>query len=276
MPELPEVENVKLSLRSLGAVGQTFARVELLRKDLRTPLKKELASKLPGQKILSLERRAKYLLFETRDYSLLSHLGMTGSWRSHQGDLHRDEIQKHDHVIWYFDSGLKLIYNDPRRFGIMELIDKRKRPTWRWLKHLGVEPLSEEFNGDLLYRLTRKRKAPIKGFLMDQRHVVGVGNIYASEALFAAKIKPLRAAGRVTKSESDEIVKSIREILQRAIAAGGSTISDYRNSYGESGAFQNHFSVYDRSKAPCFVCGKAIRSQVIAGRNTFWCPRCQR
>jgi formamidopyrimidine-DNA glycosylase len=276
MPELPEVENVKLSLRSLGAVGQTFSRVELLRKDLRTPLKKELANKLPGQRILSLERRAKYLLFETQDYSLLSHLGMTGSWRSYQGEIHRDEIQKHDHVIWHFDSGLKLVYNDPRRFGIMELIDKKKQQSWRWLKHLGVEPLSEEFNGDFLYQRTRKRKAPIKGFLMDQRHVVGVGNIYASEALFAAKIKPLRAAGRLTKDESADIVKSIREVLRQAIAAGGSTISDYRNPYGESGAFQNYFSVYDRSKAPCPACGEAIRSKVIAGRNTFWCPKCQR
>lgn len=276
MPELPEVENVKLSLRGLGAVGQTFAKVELLRKDLRTPLKKELVQKLPGQNILSLERRAKYLLFETEKFLILSHLGMTGSWRSYQGDIHPDEIQKHDHVIWHFDNGLKLVYNDPRRFGIMELIAKDRGKSWRWLKHLGVEPLTEDFSGDFLFSKTRKRKAPIKGFLMDQRNVVGVGNIYASEALFAAKIKPLRAAGKLTKEESREIVKAIQSVLTKAIAAGGSTISDYRNSYGESGAFQNSFSVYDRTKAPCLVCGQPIRSKVIAGRNTFWCPKCQR
>lgn len=276
MPELPEVENVKLSLRGLGAIGQAFAKVELLRKDLRTPLKKELVTKLPGQTILSLERRAKYLLFETEDFLVLSHLGMTGSWRSYRGEIHPDEIQKHDHVIWHFSGGLKLVYNDPRRFGIMELIAKDRSHSWRWLKHLGVEPLTEDFSGDFLFARTRKRKAPIKGFLMDQRNVVGVGNIYASEALFAAKIKPLRAAGKLTKNESAEIVKAIQEILQRAIAAGGSTISDYRNSYGESGSFQNSFSVYDRNKAPCVVCGEPIRSRVIAGRNTFWCPKCQR
>lgn len=276
MPELPEVENVKLSLHSLGVVGQTFSRVELLRKDLRTPLKAELSKKLPGQNILSIERRAKYLLFESQDFVILSHLGMTGSWRSIQGEIHPDEIQKHDHVIFHFESGLKLIYTDPRRFGILEMIPKAKQTSSRWLKHLGVEPLTENFNSDFLFQITRKRKAPIKGFLMDQRNVVGVGNIYASEALFSAKIKPLRAAGKVTKNETEEIVKSIQAILQKAIAAGGSTISDYRNSFGESGGFQKSFSVYDRFKAPCPNCGAPIKSKVIAGRNTFWCAKCQR
>ncbi len=266
---------MKLSLRSQGSVGQSFVKVQLLRKNLRTPLKTELSKKLPGQILLSIERRAKFLLFETEDFILLNHLGMTGSWRSLAGEIHSDEIRKHDHVILHFASGMKLIYNDPRRFGLLELIDKRKTLNSRWLKNLGVEPLTEEFNDEFLFKLTRKRKAPIKGFLMDQKNVVGVGNIYASEALFAAKVKPLKAAGKISKSETEQIVRSIREILKKAIAADGSTISDYRNSHGEIGQFQNSFSVYDRDKAPCRECGAPIKSRVIAGRNTFWCPKCQ-
>lgn len=273
MPELPEVENVKLSLESQGSIGQRFTRVEFLRANLRTPLKKEITSKLPGQTLLSVRRRAKFLLFETEDYILLNHLGMTGAWGTVTGPY---ELQKHDHAVLHFESGLKLIYNDPRRFGVLELLPKHKLSTNRWLKNLGVEPLDENFNHEFLFTQTRKRKAPIKSFIMDQRRVVGVGNIYASEALFAAGVKPLRPAGKLTRKETEKLVGSIRAVLTKAIAAGGSTISDYRNSKGEAGNFQLHFSVYDRDQAPCPVCGTKIKSKVIAGRNTFWCPKCQR
>lgn len=275
MPELPEVENVRLSLQSQGFTGQEFARVELLRKNLRTALKPELSRKLPGQKLISIERRAKFLLFETQDFILLSHLGMTGSWRL-IGQGENFERLKHDHVILHFVSGQKLIYNDPRRFGVLELFPKSKLGQNKWLKNLGLEPLEEKFNDEFLFVSTRKRKAPIKGFLMDQRQVVGVGNIYASEALFRAKVKPVRPAGKVTREEAGRLVKSIREILNLAIRAGGSTISDYRNSKGESGSFQLSFQVYDRAKKPCSSCGEPIKSKVISGRNTFWCPKCQR
>lgn len=275
MPELPEVENVRLSLQSQGSLGQEFARVELLRKNLRTALKPELARKLPGQKLIAIQRRAKFLLFETGEFILLSHLGMTGSWRL-VGANEIVELQKHDHVVLHFVSGQKLIYNDPRRFGVLELIPKAKLPQNKWLKNLGLEPLEENFNDEFLFASTRKRKAPIKGFLMDQRNVVGVGNIYASEALFRAKVKPVRPAGKLSRREAVLLVESLREILRQAIVAGGSTISDYRNSKGESGSFQLSFQVYDRAKKPCQMCGEAIKSKVIAGRNTFWCPNCQR
>ncbi len=271
MPELPEVENVKLSLKGLGAVGQVFERVEFLRKNLRTPLKPDVARKLPGQRVVEIIRRAKFLLIETEDFILLNHLGMTGSWRSAAA-----AEEKHDHVVLHFKSGFRLIYNDPRRFGLLELLPKASVGKNRWLKNLGIEPLEDAFDADFLFARTRGRKAPLKSFIMDQRQVVGVGNIYASEALFRAGVKPLRQAGKLTRDESSRLVESVREILKQAIAAGGSTISDYRNSHGEDGRFQNSFSVYDRSSEPCLKCGTPIRSRVIAGRNTFWCPKCQR
>ncbi len=273
MPELPEVENVKLSLQSQGLVGQRFQKIELLRKNLRTPLRAELTRKLPGQIVRDVSRRAKFLLFETESYVLLSHLGMTGSWRIVVGEV---TALKHDHVIIHFESGLKFVYNDPRRFGVLELITKDQLLANRWLKNLGVEPLSDQFTEELLFLGTRKRKAPIKGFLMDQKNVVGVGNIYASEALFMARVAPTRPAGRLKKTEAEKLVACIREVLHAAIAAGGSTISDYKNSKGEAGSFQNRFSVYDRKAAPCVTCGEPIRARVIAGRNTFWCRKCQR
>lgn len=273
MPELPEVENVRLSLLSQGAVGERFTEIELRRKNLRTPLKADLVRKLPGQTVLSISRRAKFLLIETEDYFLLSHLGMTGAWRLETAEI---EPHKHDHVILSFESGRKYVYSDPRRFGVLELVAKTGIAANKWLKNLGVEPLSESFTTELLFELTRKRKAPIKGVLMDQRHVVGVGNIYASEALFAARVSPRRPAGRLRRADAEKLVNAIRSILTAAIAAGGSTISDYRNSKGESGSFQDRFLVYDREAAPCPGCGSPIRSRVIAGRSTFWCPKCQR
>lgn len=272
MPELPEVENAKLSLIDLGSLGQRFVKIELRRQGLRTPFPRDLSKRLLGQTVQAIHRRAKYLLIETEKFFVLSHLGMTGSWR----DLQHPEFQKHDHVVLHFVSGLRLVFNDPRRFGLLDLIAKNDLAKNRWLKHLGVEPLGEEFTGEYLFALTRKVKAPIKAFIMDQRRVVGVGNIYASEALYAAGIKPTRAAGKITRAEAEKLVADIRQILQRAIAAGGSTIKDYRNSRGEEGRFQTQFLVYDRAGEPCVQCGRPLRAKMIAGRNTFWCTQCQR
>lgn len=271
MPELPEVENVRISLEKQGLVGQEVRKVELLREDLRVPFPKGLSGKLKGQRLSAIRRRAKYLIFETEKYSLLSHLGMTGSWRPF------DKREKHDHVILHFVSGLRLVFNDPRRFGLLDMFERETLAKSRWLKHLGVEPLESEFNANYIFTRTRKLKAPIKAWLMDQRRVVGVGNIYASEALFAAKIKPTRAAGKVTRAESEELVTHIRRILLAAIAAGGSTIRDYRNAEGAAGSFQDRFLVYDHAGAVCPSCKQSkISSKMIAGRNTYWCRKCQR
>jgi formamidopyrimidine-DNA glycosylase len=269
MPELPEVENVKLSLESLGTTGQVFDHVELRRANLRTPLKKDLIKKLPGQMVKRIYRRAKFLLFETEDHLIVNHLGMTGSWREPEST----EFQKHDHVVFYFRSGFRLVFNDPRRFGLLELANRGVDN--KWLKHLAVEPFDAAFTGAYLFKQTRGIKAPIKNLIMDQRRVVGVGNIYASEALFLTGVKPTRRAERLTAREAERLAETIRAVLTRAIAAGGSTIRDYRNSQGESGRFQQQFAVYGRKGEECVNCAGVIKSKVLAGRNTFWCASCQ-
>ena len=272
MPELPEVENVKLSLHAMGFVGQEFTQIQLLRQGLRVPFPPALERKLRGQTVVGVARRAKYLLFETENYFLISHLGMTGKWR-------RDEVielQKHDHVVLHFKSGFNLVFNDARRFGVLDLVPRAALGQSRWFKHLGIEPLTPDFDAAYLFKLTRKFKGAIKGFIMDQKRVVGVGNIYASEALFAAGVRPTRPAGRLTRVEAAKLVGHIHRILRAAIAAGGSTIRDYRNSQGEDGSFQKQFLVYDRKGQPCLTCAGPIRARVIAGRNTFWCVKCQR
>ncbi len=271
MPELPEVENVKIGLIDLGSIGQAFAKIEFLRAGLRTPFPKKAAKTLEGQSVRAIHRRAKYLLFETEEFYLLSHLGMTGSWRSDEG-----ERLKHDHVIMHFRSGLRLVFHDPRRFGVLDIFKKSELTKNKWLKNLGAEPLEETFTGEYIFSKSRKVTASIKSFLMDQRRIVGVGNIYASEALFCAKIKPTRQAGKITRDEAGLLAGCVREILLRAIKAGGSTIRDYRNSNGDEGSFQTQFMVYDRAGEPCVRCGTKLKSKTIVGRNTFWCPQCQR
>jgi formamidopyrimidine-DNA glycosylase len=271
MPELPEVENVMLSLQGLGAQGQCFAKVDLRAPKLRTALNKNLKIKLPGQSILNLTRRAKFLLFETEKFFVVSHLGMTGWWRP----LARGGLIKHDHVVFRFQSGLELVYNDPRRFGLLELVEKAKIGRHAWLKNLGPEPFDHKFTGNYLFEATRGLAAPIKTVIMDQKRVVGVGNIYASEALFLAKIKPSRPAGKLKRDEAAALVGAIQAVLTKAIAAGGSTIRDYQNSNGESGSFQNQFVVYDRAGEPCVTCSAPLKSKFIGQRNTYWCPKCQ-
>ena len=204
---------------------------------------------------------------------MLSHLGMTGSWRQGEESA-RAEGLLHDHVRMTFADGRQLIFNDPRRFGYLDWVTGDEKSN-AFLKHLGPEPLSEDFSGERLFRLLRKRKAAIKVLLMDQRIVVGVGNIYASESLFRAKVRPSRQGAKVTREECERIVASIREVLAEAIEAGGSTISDYRHADGSSGGFQDRFRVYDRKGQPCLVCGKKVSSRVMGGRSTYWCASCQ-
>jgi formamidopyrimidine-DNA glycosylase len=273
MPELPEVENVTRSLLQIGLRGQEFREVKLRAKSLRTPLRRTLIQNLPGEKLLGIQRRAKFILFSTERFSLVNHLGMTGSWRVRRNG---EELGKHDHVIFAFRSGLELVYNDPRRFGLLEMVDRAQTFKHPWLKSLGVEPFDDVFDGEFLFKASRHVKAPIKNFIMDQRRLVGVGNIYASEALFLSGIKPSRPAGRLKLEEAVSLASAIRDILKRAIESGGSTIRDYRNSHGESGRFQDLFQVYGRTDEPCVNCKSPIRSKFLAGRNTYWCVKCQR
>lgn len=271
MPELPEVETVRRGLEEIFVKHPKIKRIRLLRKDIRFPIPKKLAGIFEGRKITGVRRRAKYLLIDVPDYALLSHLGMTGSWRLLEG-----ELDKHDHFLIDLDDGRTLAFRDPRRFGIIDFTQHENEAKHKLLSHLGPEPLDEKtFTVELFFNRSRKRRSAIKVFLMDQETVVGVGNIYASEVLFRSGVRPGKHAGKITKAEAERIVSNVRLVLNEAIEAGGSSISDYRQASGESGGFQDRFKVYDRKGEPCVVCKSPIRSKVLGGRSTFWCPRCQ-
>lgn len=273
MPELPEVETVRRKLESETHHHPVIDHVELFRSDIRFPIPKDFAKKLKGQPIQRIRRRAKYLLFDTPKVSLLSHLGMTGSWRI----LKEPKRGVHDHCFVHLQDGRILAFRDPRRFGMLDLVQRENEATHPRLKNLGPEPLDmNAFHADYLFQRTRKRKTLIKSLIMDQKIVVGVGNIYASEALFWAKIRPTRWASRITQGEAKHLVEAIRKVLNEAIQAGGSSIRDYRNPAGEAGQFQASHQVYDRANKPCLICGNPIRSKVISGRSTYWCPHCQK
>ncbi len=271
MPELPEVEVVKEGLKKLIKPTDPIEQIEFLRKDLRWNLPHSFTEKIKGQKILKLFRRAKYILLETEKFYLISHLGMTGSWRK---DTQR---KQHDHIVLSLESGTQLIYNDPRRFGVFDIIVKETLKKDKKFVHLGPEPLLvDEFHGTYLFSKSRRRKVPIKAFIMDQKVVVGVGNIYASEALFLAGIRPLASASRLTKVQSEKLVTAIQRVLKAAIDLGGSSIRDYKQASGESGGFQEQHFVYGRGQQACRKCRGLIRSQFLSGRNTFWCVKCQK
>jgi len=268
MPELPEVENVRLTLQNILPKGSRFKNVQLNRPDLRFPFPDKLAEKLKGQTLLDIRRRAKYLVFETEKYFLISHLGMTGSWRA------LEAAETHDHLVWEFENAPTLVFNDPRRFGFISLYEKSVTPSH--FVDLGPEPLSDDFHADYLFQVSRKKNTPLKSFLLDQKTVAGLGNIYVCEALFMSGLKPTRKAQSLKQVESVRLVKAIKEILKQAIKAGGSTIRDYKNAEGKSGEFQQRFRVYGREGENCRKCRKPIRMIRQSGRSTFWCSQCQK
>lgn len=273
MPELPEVETVCRGLGEILESHPTIDRVLIKRKDLRKPVPAKLGRSLKGERIDRVRRRAKFILVDTDRYTLISHLGMTGSWRL----VDPGEERKHDHFYMELSDGRRLGYNDPRRFGLLDIVKKGEEHKNAWFSHLGPEPLSEEtFTADYLKDLFRGRKAPIKNLIMDQRVVVGVGNIYASEALFLAGIRPSTPAAKVSRPRLDKLVKAIREVLCRAIEAGGTTIRDFRQAGGSAGYFQQQLYVYGREGEACRQCESILQARVIGGRNTFWCRQCQK
>jgi formamidopyrimidine-DNA glycosylase len=265
MPELPEVEVVKRGLEKIIRTQPRIVRFEFKRKNLRDPMPIKKLKALEGDKILSVKRRAKYLLFQTSSGGFLSHLGMTGSWRL----APLGEEQKHDHIYITLDGGARLAYNDPRRFGIFDVLTEHR------LAGLGPEPLQEEFSAAYLKKQFAGKAQPVKCAVMDQRIVVGVGNIYASEALHLSGIRPLRQAKRLSSEDLHKLVASIRQVLEQAIAKGGSSISDFRGFEGVAGDYQAEHNVYGRGGQPCAICNTPIRVKALAGRSTFWCPSCQ-
>lgn len=277
MPELPEVETVRQGLEKLWSRTPRILDIILKRKDLRFPFPKKLHENLVGRRILGVRRRAKYLLIDTDDGVLLSHLGMTGSWREVKaGEVDDFRDDPHSHVELVLEDGRKFIYRDPRRFGMLDYFLKAKESIHPRLKHLGPEPLHDLFSADYLFNKSRKRATAIKVFIMNQEVVVGVGNIYASEALFRAGIRPTKLSGRISKDEAAKLVLAIKSVLSEAIEAGGSTIRDYTQAGGEEGSFQNAHQVYERKGEPCPNCKTLIKAKVIGGRSTYWCPACQK
>lgn len=270
MPELPEVEIVVRNLNEMMGPSATVQEWIFYRANLRMTLPKAKLNKLAGQQILSIRRRAKFILFELSNHVVVSHLGMTGAWREEKPDWKR---LKHDHVVLVLQPDRFFVYSDPRRFGFIEVWPREELAN-RFADY-GVEPLAADTDFKLLTEQLRKLEAPIKTALMNQKLVVGIGNIYASEILFAAGVSPLKKCSKVNPEKYNLIWKMAQKILNRSIQKGGSTIENYRNSKGEQGAFQNEFSVYGRDKEPCLICHTAIKQKVMAGRSTYWCPKCQ-
>ncbi|MBL0143664.1 MAG: bifunctional DNA-formamidopyrimidine glycosylase/DNA-(apurinic or apyrimidinic site) lyase [Betaproteobacteria bacterium] len=270
MPELPEVETTRLGLIA-RVVGRCIRDVVVREPRLRWPVPGNLAARLRGARVRDIRRRGKYLLFDFESGHLLVHLGMSGTLTVVPGDR---PVRRHDHVDLALDSGDIVRLNDPRRFGaVLWMRDPAKH---KLLAGLGVEPFDEAFGGAFLHRESRRRRVPVKQFLMDSRVVTGIGNIYANEALFAARILPSRAAGRISRARFDCLAREVLATLRRALAAGGSTLRDFVGSDGEPGHFQREYAVYGRASEPCPACGSPIRASRHAGRSTFHCASCQR
>ena len=276
MPEFPEVETTCRGLNEMLELHDdkkvVIERVVFTRDNIRNKIPKLKLKNLEGQQLHPIKRRAKYLLFPTEQGVLLNHLGMSGYWRELPD---KQPLKTHDHCWIHFSNGKTIVYNDARRFGIIDFIARDKESQNSWLKNLGVEPLDKTFNSDYLQTLLRSRKAPIKNVIMDQKIVVGVGNIYASEALFLAKIHPQTMANKISQQRLGGLVNAIKKVLNNAIRAGGTTIRDFRQAGGEQGYFVTKLKVYGRLNELCKSCSSPIKAKIIGGRNSFWCSKCQ-
>ena len=298
MPELPEVETVRRGLSPVME-GARIVRVEQRRANLRTPFPDRFVARLEGATVTALSRRAKYLLLDlSTGEVLIAHLGMSGSFRIRlpeaetiPGDFHipRDRQAAHDHVVFHLEgpgapAGTTVTYNDPRRFGFMDLVAREGLPAHASLASLGIEPLGNELSAEHLAALFRDKAAPLKAAMLDQRLVAGLGNIYVCEALWRAKLPPTLAAGETVTASGrpaktlGALAGAIRAVLEEAIVAGGSSLRDHRQADGELGYFQHSFAVYDREGEACPrpTCSGVVERIVQSGRSTFFCPACQR
>lgn len=292
MPELPEVETVRRGLDP-AMRGATIVSVEKRRPDLRFPFPADFETRLTGRRIDALWRRAKYLICDLDDgAALIMHLGMSGSFRVEAdetlmpGAFHHDRSKNpaHDHVVFHLSSGARVVYNDPRRFGFMDITSRADLEQHPFFRDLGVEPLGNLMNGEMLAQAFAGKRTPLKAALLDQRLIAGLGNIYVCESLHRAHLSPLRMAGTLaTKAgavtaRADRLAGVIREVLLEAVAAGGSSLRDHRQADGTLGYFQHTFRVYDREGEPCPTpqCKGMVERIVQSGRSTFFCAVCQR
>ncbi|MDF1668165.1 MAG: bifunctional DNA-formamidopyrimidine glycosylase/DNA-(apurinic or apyrimidinic site) lyase [Roseovarius sp.] len=283
MPELPEVETVRSGLTP-AMQGQVIVQADINRPDLRWPFPERMAERLTGQTVLQLRRRSKYILADLcSDETLLIHLGMSGRMLVSGDPLgafahDHPAPQKHDHVVLHMANGARITFNDPRRFGAMDLMDTATAETHPLLAKLGPEPLGNAFSEAYLAAALKSKNTPIKSALLDQRIVAGLGNIYVCEALFRARISPKRRAGQISAPRVHALVPIIREVLAEAIKAGGSSLKDFRQADGELGYFQHRFDVYDREGEACRNegCTGVVQRIVQSGRSSFYCVKCQR
>ena len=283
MPELPEVETIMRGI-SPFLEGATIKKIKLNRADLRWPFPENFASRIKEAKVLNLKRRSKYILVElSTGETLLIHLGMSGKIlvsNSKIGNYFYESAQasNHDHVIFTLNDGTVITYNDPRRFGAMDLTKTDDLNNHKFLQKLGPEPLGNNFNSEYLKIKLSKKESPIKNVLLDQSIVAGLGNIYVCEALFMSGISPKKKASKISKNKCDELVLNIRTILISAIEAGGSSLKDFTDIQGNPGYFQFDFYVYGRDNECCKTrdCDRKIKRIFQSGRSSFYCPRCQR
>ncbi|HTK79686.1 MAG TPA: bifunctional DNA-formamidopyrimidine glycosylase/DNA-(apurinic or apyrimidinic site) lyase [Rhizomicrobium sp.] len=290
MPELPEVETVRMGLQPV-LEGLRLTHVETRRGDLRVPFPTNFAKRLTGRKVKRLWRRAKYLLADLDDgETMVIHLGMSGRMSVYAEGGERKLGQyvydaatsgaghgKHDHVVFETDAPARIVFTDPRRFGLMALLATDKLENTALFKGLGIEPLSGQFSADYLRKVLNGKKTPIKSALSDQRVIAGLGNIYVCEALFRAKISPKRLAKNISEKSAASLVAAVKSVLRDAIKAGGSSLRDHKRVDGALGEFQHRFAVYDREGKPCpNGCGGTVKRIVQSGRSTFYCPKCQR
>ncbi|MGO4706391.1 bifunctional DNA-formamidopyrimidine glycosylase/DNA-(apurinic or apyrimidinic site) lyase [Microvirga sp. 2MCAF38] len=292
MPELPEVETVRRGLEP-AMVGQRFIKVAQRRPDLRFPFPERFVERLEGHSVTGLGRRAKYLLVDLSSGEVLvMHLGMSGRFlvtmngeTREPGSFHHDPggESPHDHVVFHLSNGATIIYNDTRRFGFMDLVPRAEIETCRHFAAMGIEPLGNELSGETIARLFAARRTPLKAALLDQRLIAGLGNIYVCEALFRAKLHPEAPAGSLTSktgkptAKAHELADIIRDVLNEAVKAGGSTLRDHAQVDGTLGYFQHAFRVYDREGETCITpgCSGTVARLVQSGRSTFYCPKCQ-
>jgi formamidopyrimidine-DNA glycosylase len=288
MPELPEVETVRLGLQP-ALEGHVITRAQTRRGDLRISFPRDFVRRLEGRRVTHLRRRAKYILADLDSgETLVIHLGMSGRMSVYSENRPRKlgnylydaataGADKHDHVVLETDAPAKIVFNDHRRFGLMTLVNTAHLEEDRLFRDVGVEPLSDAFNTAYLAKVLEGKKTPIKSALLDQRLVAGLGNIYVCEALFRARISPKRMAGSISAERLAPLAAAIRKVLKDAIAAGGSTLRDHAQATGDPGNFQHHFLVYGREGRPCKLgCRGTVKRIVQSGRSTFYCPKCQK
>lgn len=272
MPELPEVQTIVDGIEPY-LLKKKIISCNVYVKKLRWKLQNDLCEKITGLKISNVSRRAKYIIISGEKFYLTIHLGMTGTLRIAKKN---DSRKKHDHFEIYLSKNLILRFNDPRKFGMIFYSNDSPLKSNRLLINLGPEPLQEEFNYKYLYSISRNRNVSIKSLLMNAKVVVGIGNIYASEALFISKVKPQKISKRLSKENCKNIVSSVKKVLKKAIKKGGSTINDYINVDGKKGYFQYDFKVYGRANLPCHICQNSISQIKINQRSSFYCKKCQK